>query len=95
MLEDQIQFLRRRAGMSQLQLARKLNVGPSAIGMYEQGRRTPALDVLIEMAHIFEVSLDYLITGREFTPSISESKEEKTRPVCCLCRGCNACNTYR
>lgn len=95
MLEDQIQFLRRRAGMSQLQLARKLNVVPSAIGMYEQGRRTPALDVLIEMAHIFEVSLDYLITGREFTPSISESKEVKQRPACCLCRGCSACNTYR
>lgn len=54
-----------KAGMSQLQLAQKLNVSPSTIGMYEQGRRIPALDILIKMANLFGVSLDYLITGRE------------------------------
>ena len=33
--------LRRAAGISQAQLAERLGVSPSAIGMYEQGRREP------------------------------------------------------
>ena len=91
MLANQIIFLRKKAGMSQLQLAEKLNVGPSAVGMYEQGRRTPAVEVLIEMASIFRVSLDYLITGKEYIPIILERKIAGTQCVCpcqiCKCRG--------
>ena len=62
-------MLRKQAQMSQLELSRALHVSASTIGMYEQGRRTPDLDVLIRMSHLFDVSLDYLITGTDFTPS--------------------------
>ena len=87
MLAKQIKNLRINAGMSQLQLAKKLNVGPSAVGMYEQGRRTPAVEVLIEMASIFRVSLDYLITGKEHIPIIVERKDAE--PQCtCPCQVC-------
>lgn len=65
MLAEQIVTLRKKAGMSQQRLAERLQVVPSAIGMYEQGRRTPSIDILIQMAEVFQVSLDYLITGRE------------------------------
>ena len=47
-------------------MAKELSVSPSTIGMYEQGRRIPALDTLISMARLFNVSLDYLVTGKEF-----------------------------
>lgn len=66
MLPCRIALLRRKTGMNQLQLAQLLHLSPSAIGMYEQGRRTPSIDILIHMAQIFDVSLDYLITGAEF-----------------------------
>ena len=52
--------------MSQSQLTKELSVSPSTIGMYEQGRRVPDLDTLIAMARLFNVSLDYLVTGKEF-----------------------------
>ena len=65
MLACQIVRLRKQLGLSQAQLAQKLHTSPSAIGMYEQGRRIPNLELLIRMAWIFDVSLDYLITGRE------------------------------
>ena len=65
MLSKQIVQLRKKEGMSQSQLAKALGVSPSAIGMYEQGRRVPTLDIIIAMAQLFEVSLDYLITGAE------------------------------
>lgn len=74
MLANQIIILRKASGMSQSQLAQKLNIGSSAVGMYEQGRRTPAVDVLIEMANLFEVSLDYLITGKEAPSERTDKK---------------------
>ena len=65
MLNSRIAFLRCKAGMSQAALANRLGVSPSAVGMYEQGRREPSGDLLIAMANIFHVSTDYLLTGRE------------------------------
>ena len=58
-----IAALRREAGLSQAQLAQKLQISPSAMGMYEQGRREPSLQLVGELARIFGVSTDYLITG--------------------------------
>jgi len=69
MLPCRIAQLRRSIGLNQLQLAEKLHLSPSTIGMYEQGRRTPNVDILVQMSRLFNVSLDYLITGSEFTPS--------------------------
>ena len=88
MLANQIILLRKKAGMSQLQLANKLNIGPSAIGMYEQGRRTPNVDILVQMSRIFNVSLDYLITGVEFVPS---SKNENLNIPPYRHSQCNRC----
>lgn len=36
-----LQYLRKRAGLSQAQLAKNLNVTPATIGLYEQNRRQP------------------------------------------------------
>ena len=87
MLPCRIALLRRNIGMNQLQLAEKLHLSPSTIGMYEQGRRTPNVDILIQMSRIFNVSLDYLITGKEFSPS-SETKAVNTSPASLPCRNC-------
>lgn len=65
MLSKQIAGLRKKLGISQAQLAKALHVSPSTVGMYEQGRRVPALDILLSMAKLFGVSLDYLVTGSE------------------------------
>lgn len=69
MIYRRIIMLRKQAQMSQLQLAQVLHVSASTIGMYEQGRRIPGLDILIRMSHVFGVSLDYLVTGNDFTSS--------------------------
>ena len=66
MLSKRIAHLRKKKGMSQSQLAAALNVRPSTIGMYEQGRRVPDLSTLISISRLFGVSLDYLVTGKEF-----------------------------
>ena len=68
MLGARIAALRRQANMSQSELAQRLQVSPSAVGMYEQGRREPSLSTLVALARCFRVTLDYLITG-EIAPA--------------------------
>lgn len=63
MLGARLGFLRRQAGLSQKALAAELKVSASAIGMYEQGRRTPSGTLLVAMAKRFSVSTDFLLTG--------------------------------
>ena len=87
MLPCRITQLRRSIGMNQFQLAQKLHLSPSTIGMYEQGRRTPSIDILIQMAKIFNVSLDYLITGAEFAAS-SENRGVNATTNPCQCQNC-------
>ena len=68
MLGARIAALRRQAGMSQAELARTLAVSPSAVGMYEQGRREPSMDRIVVLSRLFGVSADYLLTGELLTP---------------------------
>lgn len=63
MMGARIAALRREAGMNQAQLARALQVSPSAVGMYEQGRREPSAQTLLSLAKVFGVSVDYIISG--------------------------------
>ena len=59
-----IAALRREVGLSQAQLALRLGISPSAMGMYEQGRREPSMETVVAMAKVFRVSTDYLLTGQ-------------------------------
>ena len=67
MLSHRISYFRKIYGMSQAQLAKSLNMSPSAVGMYEQGRRIPDLNTLVLLSNLFQISLDYLITGADFS----------------------------
>lgn len=63
MLGLRIAALRREANLSQSELARRLKISPSALGMYEQGRREPSAGTLVALARELGVSTDYLLTG--------------------------------
>ena len=88
MLHCRIALLRRRIGINQQQLAEKLHISPSTVGMYEQGRRTPNVEILVQLSRIFNVSLDYLITGSEFVTSPEKENlniPPYRHPQCNLC----------
>lgn len=63
MLGARIAALRREKNMSQYTLAQNLGISPSAVGMYEQGRREPDVDTIVKLSRLFGVSTDYLLTG--------------------------------
>ena len=61
MLGDKIKELRISNNYTQDDLAKKLKISKSTIGMYEQNRRSPDLDTLLKISDIFNVSTDYLL----------------------------------
>ena len=58
--------IRRRKGFSQLKVAMDLNISREALSYYENGKRSPDIDMLLALSKYFDVSIDYLITGHEF-----------------------------
>ena len=75
MLGPRIAALRREAGWSQAELAARLRVSPSAMGMYEQGRREPSAQMLLTLAQTFGVSVDYILSG---VPAETEVRKLET-----------------
>ena len=63
MFSECLKKMRKKMKMTQAVLAQKLDVSPSTIGMYEQGRREPDSKMLIKIANLFGVSVDYLINS--------------------------------
>ena len=76
MLGARIAALRRESNMSQAQLAQRLQISASAVGMYEQGRREPSADLLVELARVFGVTTDYLLTGQSTCPEQEDNLSE-------------------
>ncbi len=58
---DKLRTLRTEAGMTQTDLAKRLNITKSVVSYYELRERTPSPDVLIKLADIFHISTDYLL----------------------------------
>lgn len=43
-----------------------LSISREALSYYENGKRSPDIDMLVRLSQYFDVSIDYLITGQEF-----------------------------
>lgn len=56
-----IKKLRQSKNLTQLQLAKRLNISKSMISAYENDIRLPSYDVLIKLSRIFNVSTDFLL----------------------------------
>lgn len=82
MLGTRIATLRQGMGLSQAELAKRLHISSSAVGMYEQGRREPSVDTLIAMSREFGVTLDYLLSGRPDTVQDVSAFHDMLRQCC-------------
>ena len=58
---ENLKKIRENRGLTQKQLADKLNIASSTVGMYEQGRRQPDLDTLIKMSDKVLIPISMLI----------------------------------
>ena len=70
--EDRLKTLRATHGLTQADLAKRLNITKSVVSYYERQERSPSPDVLVKIANVFHVTTDYLL-GIEKKKSIDVS----------------------
>ncbi|MDU0370332.1 XRE family transcriptional regulator [Hymenobacter endophyticus] len=62
MINTNLKFWRRELSLTQAQMAEKLGIKRSLVGAYEEGRAEPKLTTLVNMARLFGITLDSLVT---------------------------------
>lgn len=66
-----IRQLRKGRSMTQEQLADELNVSLDHLAKVEKGKHRCSLEVLIDIASFFGVSLDYLVLGKTQSDAVA------------------------
>lgn len=61
-----LKIIRTKKKYSQLKVAIDLNISREALSYYETGKRNPDLEMLCRLSKYFNVSIDFLINGKEF-----------------------------
>ena len=64
--KDRLRALRKENNVSQIELAKVVNMSKMAISHWESGHSEPCISQLIEIANFFDVSVDYLIGKTNF-----------------------------
>ncbi len=64
-LGNRIKELRKKANLSQMDLANKLYVSDKTISSWEQNRTEPSFDFIFELSRILECQVTYILYGKE------------------------------
>lgn len=75
---ENLAILRKSKGLSQEQLAEKLNLTGQTISKWELNQSTPDVNLLLQLSDIFQVSTDYLIKGEKEERKDSLNDEPET-----------------
>ena len=82
MLPEKLSELRKKKGLSQIELAEALNVSRQAVSKWETGAALPSVDNLLSLREPYNVSLDEMLDDREGLENIApvepESRGAKT-----------------
>lgn len=70
-----VQNLRKEKELTQEQLSEKLNITTDYLGKIETGRRGCSIEVLIDIALFFDVSLDYLVLGKPMAADLRQQMD--------------------
>lgn len=62
--------LRKAKGWTQIELAERLNISDKAVSKWESEAGYPEITMFPQLANLFGVSIDYLMTGKEVQPEI-------------------------
>lgn len=77
MLNENIKSLRKSKGLSQEELAIKLNVVRQTVSKWEQGLSVPDADMLISISNVFEVPVSTLLGE-----TVAESESDDLKAIC-------------
>ena len=69
-----ISVLRKKAGLSQAELAEKLGISPQAVSKWESGKNLPDIDAFCELSWLFNMSIDSIVK-RELISCHSDKRQ--------------------
>ncbi len=76
-IKDRVKQLRQEKNWSQAQLGSKMGCHQKQVSAYERGRNIPSTEVLMRLADIFDVSLDYLASEAQGKPARVNIKDKE------------------
>lgn len=74
MLGDKIKTLRKKRNLTQVELAKKLTIAQSTLGMIESNQREGSKKTLKKLADFFDVTVDYLLSSDDDIPTAIEEE---------------------
>lgn len=75
---SRIRLLRTEKSVSQAKLAKQIAVSSGNVGEWETGRSKPGADALMALSTFFDVSTDWILTGKESQQSNVQISERET-----------------
>ncbi|MBS4961293.1 MAG: helix-turn-helix transcriptional regulator [Clostridiales bacterium] len=86
---QKLQFLRKKEGISQEQLAQKLEISRQAISKWELDQSAPEIENIVKLSELFQVTTDYLLKEQSETGNggVSQKPNQKNRAVFVVCMG--------
>lgn len=76
-----LQALRKEAGFTQEQLAEKIGVARRTVSRWETGNNTPDLDILMELADLYEVDLREILNGERKSEHMNKELKDTVLQV--------------
>ena len=61
-----LKIIRKQKKFTQLKVALDMNISREALSYYENGKRSPDIQTLRILSEYFNVSIDFLVNGKEF-----------------------------
>lgn len=61
---EKLKEIRTQKGLTQQEVAKKLNITQATYSGYEAGKYEPSIDILISISKLFKVSIDYLVDNK-------------------------------
>ena len=71
--------LRKKQGIDQVELAKRMNLARSTIAMWETGRSSPSLDMLIQLCEILGCTTGYLLGVEDVPYHITDDSADQAR----------------
>ena len=75
-IKDNLIRLRKRMGLTQIELSKKINYSDKAISRWENGDVVPDVETLQNLANVYGVSITYLMEGHEEELKIKLSQNQ-------------------
>ena len=79
-LYERLRDLRERNHFTQAFVSSKLNIGRATYSNYERGKRTPSLDVIMDLASFYKVPFTYFLNSENLMDiyrSLSSERREQ------------------